>query len=531
MGDIPSKGQKILRGIRGRSKRWVLNELERCPIHNNIYVCYCYSCNEFLCRRCSGHSGDCQRINIEVLIKRFIPLKISSFYVRYLTFVLERGKARIQEREFEIEGELAKLRKKQEKYENILNDPAKMKEELTRISEIVKQLKASLRTLKTDKSKIMYEETIMTLKKYTCDAEMSYCKDLLDEVLSEIGSRVEEKELLSNKLKIIEGLSLYISKSKLINPDKAALLRCIKDPFMEVKLADAPKDFEAFWGVQTIPWVRDASQRDLEFKLAENISISSPIYFNFDGRNIDFIITAISSEGLFAYFSSKCKSINSVNLITNQQAKLVGIVSFIQPCFYKDKIYMLFPYQTYMKSARTQMFQTNSDINIKGGIIGIENTLDNSKTPVTGIVGFVGNDMKLSEVDLSTGRAVDLKLNCVNSVISTTGINIKGVKWICCMKDFCTICLVMDDGSHYWMSGSTNTPTVFLPSEKDPANIQDGVFFDIDGNIMTMGHAIKDQQWVVSFKESSSITRLWNDVFLMYDKKKEQWCCLRIHVE
>ena len=357
----------------------------------------------------------------------------------------------------------------------------------------------------------------------------NYCKDRKISIY-ELAAQLEEKKkkMIEIATKLKEGpmeynVALFISRRKWIFRERACI-NCPVDEFCACDGADILFDIDGVMRKELIDvgqGVRMTEPLKVEKGLLAGRCIRASLSHN-------GILAICAEESSSEQSNDEC-TIQFTDLNTNRQV-FMKVESYSLVAFYDSMI--LLTSDKPLREARVEEVFKNPTIEIFKEIEGTSNvdpSTDVSLLHVRRVLYYPTTNNKLFSFNVDTRMNTEIDVGkYIWTIASFTGID----------SDVKAVFQSNDDWRTYTLNNDNTVTKVderrnrwlraLFPSTSNPTNIRDAVFkyWDV---LMKDGNWI-DTSRMIEFEYNYSVIRVYRDVFLAYDWKKESWVLVRIIV-
>lgn len=263
----------------------------------------------------------------------------------------------------------------------------------------------------------------------------------------------------------------------------------------------------------------------------DKLKISQPLKVKKKFFSGDYIRVSLSHEGILAIAAHDKKyKIQFTNLATDKQAD-IEVENGSHAAFYDHKVLLL----TYGMNLRESIIETIFDKpNISSferipGTNEVDPDTDVSLLNDTRTLYYNTTNEKLFTFNVDTRKIIGINIRKkINTMASLTGINCGMRAIFCDYKDKHTYALNIKTSAVEQNKEQYDVLTTVFPSRSCPENINKAVF-KYNNYIMNRGKKVSTNSLIV-FNTYYSVVRLYGDVFLAYDDRKNSWVLVRIVV-
>eukprot|EP00767_Chilomastix_cuspidata_P007946 gnl/Chilomastix_cuspidata/887.p1 GENE.gnl/Chilomastix_cuspidata/887~~gnl/Chilomastix_cuspidata/887.p1 ORF type:complete len:632 (+),score=111.41 gnl/Chilomastix_cuspidata/887:71-1966(+) len=313
-------------------------------------------------------------------------------------------------------------------------------------------------------------------------------------------------------------------------------LRALNAIFQEFNgMSPFPTDFIACRGISSLQFVQNALEYPLKDIHGIGISTSAVVLPHFPGRMGDSGFSSVSDDGT-VIFVARRKTNGELMLynVFSQKTRMLVLPGIYWACSYRDEVFVgisghssiyYAPVRDVLKGLPWEKFQS---FDVSGRI--------RSAATDTARRGWIAMSQdtcrtRLTRVNLATKTESSVDCDCpLSSLGSMSGIEIPGVFCVgTALSHGMETMAVFDDGRTKILSYQTKHFPTVLPSASEPTDLSKAAFIDMYG---TMSYGDKSFSLTSPVKPAKfrTITRIYHDVFAIYDEMSWMWHALRISV-
>ena len=505
--------------------------VEFCPVHQGERLKqFCADCKAPLCQKCQGHDGH----NVETIEafyeKNKACLSGSLSFSSVISQLEERKKGIFDERG-KLSAETSYIKQELSLKEKINKKGDLIYENELYLLESVNEYLINLED--TVSTAVFKEACVKALDLFNLENEIMEEFESLDKNLEDYEGKtkdIEEKmKKLEANLAMLECVKNAAEKGEF--DEKSGLAYCFlkeKEGFdLDYRINVTVDQFRAFPLVEKILDIEKIYDKEL-VDIGGRTIISEPMKVDMKLRTGNCNVS-LSHEGILAIYSDLNGNIvQFTNLSTNKQVE-IEVENNTFSGFYDNKIILLTKEKPLRETNIEKLFNEHKiDIFEKIGCIdNINPDTDVSLIHATRILYYGSMSSKLYSFNVDTKLNQEINIGMeIRSILSLTGILCEA-KIVFQGKDNKIYMLNKEDKPiKLNENGWNETATIFVSTNSGFGSIEDTLMKC--GTYFVKGNQKLEVENPIKLSEYHSMVRVYKDIFLLFDKKTNNWVLCRI---